>query len=125
MGRIMTEASFVPANAKESARSSGSQVVTALAVLLPSVLTVGLFVYGFVAWTGIISLTASRFVPEYTFVGLSQYAKLWANDRWLVSVVNLGIFSLFFIGLTLAVGLLLAILLDQRIRAENAIRTIY
>jgi glucose/mannose transport system permease protein len=103
----------------------GVQPLTALAVLLPSVLAVGLFVYGFVAWTGAISLTASRFAPDYTFVGLSQYIKLWANDRWITSVANLGIFSLLFIGLTVATGLLLAIFLDQRIRAENAIRTIY
>ena len=101
------------------------QVATALAVLVPSVLAVGLFVYVFVAWTGVISLTASRFAPDYSFVGLSQYFKLWANNRWITSVANLGIFSLLFIGLTVAAGLALAIFLDQRIRAENAIRTIY
>jgi glucose/mannose transport system permease protein len=107
------------------ARRLNPLTVAAILVLLPSVLAIGLFVYGFIAWTGAISLTTSRFAPDYSFVGFSQYAKLWANDRWITSVVNLGIFSFFFIGLSGAVGLLLAILLDQRIRMENAIRTIY
>lgn len=107
------------------ARRLNPQTLAAIFVLLPSVLAIGLFVYGFIAWTGVISLTASRFAPDYSFVGLGQYAKLWANDRWVTSVVNLGIFSFFFIGLSGAVGLLLAILLDQRIRMENVIRTIY
>lgn len=108
-----------------AARRLNPQTLAAIFVLLPSVLAIGLFVYGFIAWTGVISLTASRFAPDYSFVGLGQYAKLWANDRWITSVVNLGIFSFFFIGLSGAVGLLLAILLDQHIRMENAIRTIY
>lgn len=118
---------IIPRDARAAARGVGSftQPVIALAVLLPSVLVVGLFVYGFVAWTGVISLTASRFAPDYDFVGLTQYLKLWANDRWITSVANLGIFAALFIGLSIAAGLVLAIFLDQRIRAENAIRTIY
>ena len=124
----MTEANTFKLAETQSGRERWAldrQTFCAAAVLFPTILTVGVFVYGFIAWTGVISLTASKFVPDFTFVGLSQYSQLWVTDRWNIAVINLGIFSLFFIGLTLLAGLVLAILLDQRIRAENAIRTIY
>jgi len=43
----------------------------------------------------------------------------------MVALKNLGIFSALFIGFSMAVGLLLAILLDQKIRAEGVLRTVY
>ncbi len=48
-----------------------------------------------------------------------------ANDRWLTASVNLGIFGGLFILSCLVIGVILAIFLDQRIRQEGAIRTIY
>lgn len=95
------------------------------AVLLPTVLVLGLVVYAFIGWTIGISFTSSRFVANYDFVGWQQYAKLWRTDRWLVAVNNLWVFSFLFIGLSVAVGLLLAIFLDQKVRMENFIRSIY
>jgi glucose/mannose transport system permease protein len=95
------------------------------AVLLPTVLVLLLVVYGFIAWTVGISFTSSRFVANFDFVGLSQYAKLWRTDRWLVAVNNLWVFSFLFIGLSVVVGLLLAIFLDQKVRMENVIRSVY
>lgn len=102
-----------------------SSTLTSLLVLLPTMIAVGVFVYAFIAWTGVISLTSSRFVPEYNFVGLQQYGKLWNTDRWQIAVNNVWLFSGLLIGASLAVGLLLAIFLDQKIRAENVLRTIY
>jgi len=54
-----------------------------------------------------------------------QYKKLFANDRWRVAIKNLIIFSSLFILLCIVLGLMLAIFLDQRIRAEGVLRTIY
>jgi glucose/mannose transport system permease protein len=83
------------------------------------------FVYGFIAWTVYISFTRSGVMPDYTFSGLSQYIRLWETPRWYVALKNLFIFSsLFIIGCTI-IGVVLAILLDQRIRIEGTIRTIY
>ena len=76
-------------------------------------------------WTGVLSFTSSSFLPVYDFVGFDQYAKLMANDRWLTASVNLGIFGGLFILSCLVIGVILAIFLDQRIRQEGAIRTIY
>ncbi|MHC0053564.1 carbohydrate ABC transporter permease [Actibacterium sp. D379-3] len=83
------------------------------------------FVYAFIAWTAYISFTKSGVLPNYTFEGLLQYDRLWATPRWHVALRNLLVFSSLFIGFCLVVGMLLAMLLDQRIRIEGVIRTIY
>lgn len=94
-------------------------------VVSPLFATSLLFVYGFIAWTVYISFTKSGVMPNYTFSGLTQYIRLWTTPRWLVALENLFIFTSLFIVGCMIIGLLLAILLDQRIRSEGLIRTIY
>ena len=94
-------------------------------VLAPSLLLSLVFVYGFIGWNAALSLTSSRLMPRYQWVGLAQYRALFASERWWLAARNLGLFALLFVGAALVVGLLLAIFLDQRIRAEGALRTIY
>lgn len=94
-------------------------------VVAPTFAAVVVFVYGFIAWTAYISMTGSRLLPRYDLEGFFQYGRLWSMDRWHVALENLFVFSGLFIALCMALGLLLAILLDQRIRAEGALRTIY
>ena len=94
-------------------------------VVAPSFAISLFFVYGFIAWTFYISFSNSGVLPDYSFAGLAQYERLWATPRWYVALKNLFIFSsLFILGCT-GIGIVLAILLDQRIRIEGAIRTIY
>ena len=62
---------------------------------------------------------------NYELVGLAQYVALFDNDRWWVASKNLALFGGMFIGISLVIGVLLAILLDQRIRREGFMRTIY
>jgi glucose/mannose transport system permease protein len=94
-------------------------------VVAPSFAAVLFFVYGFIGWTIWVSMTKSRILPKYDLVGLIQYDKLWATPRWLVAIENLGIFIFLFVAIALVVGLFLAILLDQKVRAEGFIRTTY
>jgi glucose/mannose transport system permease protein len=94
-------------------------------VLAPTIIASLIFVYGFIALTGYLSLTESRMMPNYAFAGFGQYAALFEIDRWWVSASNLGIFGGLFILFCLAIGLGMAVLLDQRIRAEGALRAIY
>ena len=94
-------------------------------VVAPSFIVSLLFIYGLMAWNGYLSLSASRILPNYEFVGLQQYLALWESDRFRVAMTNMGIFGVLFIGGAMAVGVLLAILLDQKVRAEGALRTIY
>ena len=94
-------------------------------VLAPGFLLSLCFIYGLILWNGYLSVSASRLLPNYDFVGLTHYAGLLDNERWQVALTNLFIFSGLFIGLAMALGLLLAVLLDQKVRAEGALRTIY
>lgn len=94
-------------------------------VLAPTAVAMIVCLYGYMLWTAVISLTTSRFMPVYNFAGLAQFERLLANDRWLVACKNLAIFGGMFILLCLIIGVFFAILLDQRIRREGFIRTIY
>ena len=94
-------------------------------VLAPSFIAILIFVYGFIAWTAWVSLTRSRLLPKYEIEGFIQYERLFDSPRWDTAMNNLYIFGALFIGVSMILGLVLAILLDQQIRVEGAIRTIY
>ena len=94
-------------------------------VLAPSFIAILLFVYGFIGWTAWVSFTRSRLLPNYDLVGTIQYERLFASPRWEVALNNLFVFGVLFIGIAMLLGLLLAIFLDQKIRTEGVLRTIY
>ena len=94
-------------------------------VLAPSFVAILFFVYGFIGWTAWISLTKSRLLPKYDIIGLLQYERLFASPRWDVAFSNLFIFGFLFILTSMLLGLLLAVMLDQKIQTEGIIRTIY
>ena len=96
-----------------------------LLVLGPSLVASFVYVFVFTGWTLYISLSNSSLLPTYGFVGLDNYASLWANRRWNIAYTNLFLFSGFYIVGSMAVGLLLAILIDQRVRGEAVWRTIF
>ena len=94
-------------------------------VLAPAFVLGLAFIYGFMIWNGALSVTASRMLPNYEFVGLLQYERLWAMERWWVALKNLAIFGVLYVGVSMALGVFLAILLDQKVRGEGFIRTVY
>ena len=64
-------------------------------------------------------------MPRYEFAGFDRYRQLFANDVWWTSAANLGWFGIPFIAICVGLGLFLAILLDQKIRNEGALRAIF
>ncbi|WP_339642165.1 sugar ABC transporter permease, partial [uncultured Pelagibacterium sp.] len=88
------------------------------------VVTVLVVFVGCTAWTIWYSFTASRLLPNNTFVGLEQYQRLFATSRWNISIRNLLIYGSFSLVFTMVIGFLLAVLMDQKIRFESAFRTI-
>ena len=94
-------------------------------VLAPSFVVSFLFIYGLIAWNGYLSVSASRLLPNYEWAGFAQYVNLFSNERFHVALQNMAIFGSLFIGGAMGLGLLLAILLDQKIRAEGVLRTVY
>ena len=94
-------------------------------VLAPSLVATFVYVFVFGAWTVWISLSNSGDLPDYSFAGFHNYAELWVNLRWRIAYTNLFVFSALYVIGTMVIGLTLAILIDQRIRAEALFRTIY
>ncbi|WP_426954528.1 carbohydrate ABC transporter permease [Muricoccus radiodurans] len=94
-------------------------------VLWPPLLISVIHVVGFTGYTTWLSFTASTLVPEHDWVGLRNYWSVSASRNWNIAFGNLLIYGACFVILTAALGLLLAILIDQRIRAESLFRTIF
>jgi len=101
-------------------------------MVLPSIILIAIFVYGFIAWTATVSLSKWDGVePNYGWAGLENFRHLFtkaggvAAQRFTIDMWNTLFFTLFFLLVCVAVGLLLAILLDQRIKGEGIFRTIY
>ena len=94
-------------------------------VLLPTVLAMALYVVVFSVWTLWLSVSASTILPDPTYAGFGEYAALWQNRRWIVAFGNLFLFGTLYVAGSLAMGTLLAVLIDQRVRLEAVWRTIY
>ena len=100
--------------------------IIAILLILPSALAILVFVYGFIGFTAFSSLTQwDKLIPDFTLVGLSNYQRLFDNQRFQIDISNTVTFTVLFLITTLAIGFLLAVLLDQRIRAEGLFRSIY
>jgi glucose/mannose transport system permease protein len=94
-------------------------------VLSPSLAVTLVFVYGFILFTLVLSFTGSRMLPNFTFVGFDNYARLFALPAWRTALVNIAIFTTLYIVICTLIGLMLAIFLDQKIRGEGVLRPIY
>jgi len=87
-------------------------------------IAIGVFVIG-LGFTVVLSFTNSKLFPKFDFVGLLQYERLWSTPRWVQSVSNIWIYGAGLIGISLVLGFLLAVFMDQRIRGEDTFRTIF
>ncbi len=112
-------------DARRPWRRLGTQRLTAGLLLLPAAIVVLAVYIGCTLWTVRISFTASRNLPSSTFVGLLQYARLLGNERWQLSVEHLVIFGTGFVAAAMALGGLMAVLIDQRVRGETLFRSVY
>ncbi len=96
-------------------------------LVLPSVLLVLVFVYGFIAWTGWLSVSSFNDLSTDSarFVGLVNYRRVLGNLRFQIDLRNTLVFSLVFIAGCLSLGLASALLLQSGARLEGLWRTVY
>lgn len=110
--------------------------LAALLMILPSLVLLAVFVYGFIGRTVQVSLTnwgqdpaqALALEPQLDFVGLANYVDLFTSaldSRFRQDLVNTFFFTVFFLVGCLALGLGLAILLDKKVKGEGLFRTIF
>jgi glucose/mannose transport system permease protein len=94
-------------------------------LICPSALLVLICVYGYIMFTVYLSFTTSTMMPTYALAGAASYERLLGLENWRVSVANLGTFAGLYVVIAGILGLALAILIDQKIRAESAFRSIF
>jgi len=94
---------------------------------LPAVLLAAFFVYGAILWNALISLTDFEGLgePDYSSLDLSLYSTMVQDPNFWQAAQNTLVLLVAFTIICLALGLFLAILVDQQIRFENTFRTIY
>jgi len=110
--------------------------LTAILMLLPSVLLLGVFVYGFIGQTAWVSFSdwgrdpaqALALNPEIRLIGWQNYRELFTgliDQRFRQDLVNTFFFTIFFLAGCLGIGLGLAFLLDQDVKGEGFFRTLF
>lgn len=97
-----------------------------LLLISPSLILLAVFVYGFLGWNFRVSLTNwDTLMGPYTDVGTRNYSGLLADERWWRDVQQLGIYTGVFVVGALAVGLLLAFLMDKGVRGESFFKSVF
>jgi glucose/mannose transport system permease protein len=94
-------------------------------VIWPPILVSCAYVLMFSAWTVWVSFTRSTLMPDYRWAGWRNYSSMLATRNWHIAYTNLFIYGTCFVVFTMLLGLLLAVLIDQRIRAENIYRAMF
>lgn len=105
----------------------------AFLMILPSIILIAIFVYGFIGWTATVSVSQWDGVePNYDFAGFENYKELFSLEeggiaarRFRIDLWNTFFFTLLFLILCIFIGLFLAILLDQKVKGEGIFRTVY
>ena len=114
----------------DSLRRMNRDRMFAFLTILPSIVLLGIFVYGFIGQTFAWSLTdwEGLDAADKSFIGLENYKNLFStalNFRFRQELVNTFFFTGFFLVGCLSLGFLLAVLLDQNIKGESVFRTVF
>jgi glucose/mannose transport system permease protein len=97
-----------------------------LLLVSPTIIILGIFVYGLIGANISVSMSDRRSLqPAENFVGLENYINLLTEERFLHSLYNLAVFTVFFIVGTMFFGFLWAWMLDKGVSAEGVFRSVY
>jgi glucose/mannose transport system permease protein len=116
---IATDRTFARARSRLLGR------LPAAIALLPATIIVAFAYVGAMIWTVRLSFTSSKMLPVFDFVGLAQYQRLFDTERFVFSAWHILIFGVLFIAGCLVLGFLLAVFIDQHVRFEGVLRTIF
>ncbi|MEU9884924.1 sugar ABC transporter permease [Sphaerisporangium sp. NPDC051017] len=97
-----------------------------LLLVTPSIIAIAVFVYGMLGWNFRLAMTDRHDeISAGKFVGLTNFVSLWDQERWGISVRHAVVFTVVFVGGALALGWLLAFLMEKGIKGEGGFRAIY
>lgn len=112
-------------SARRPMRIKKDQVLSFLLVL-PSIIAIAIFVYGFIGWTVRVSLSKWKgLLPDYTWAGFTNYIELFKDPRFIIDLRNTVIFTVIFMVGAIGLGFFLAVLLDQGLRGEGFFRSVF
>lgn len=100
-----------------------SRVAPRFALAPAGAVTLVAFV-GSILWSIYLSFTASRRFPDYEFVGMKQYARLFSDPKWTGALWNMAILGIGSLA-SIAIGFLLAALIDKEVRGGAVFRTVF
>ncbi|MFC7394496.1 carbohydrate ABC transporter permease [Scopulibacillus cellulosilyticus] len=107
-------------------KSISTDKIIAIAFLCPSIIAVAIFVYGFIGWTGYVSLSKwSSILPDFSFAGFDNYKTLFHDFRFQSDLRNTVVFTVLFIVLVVFLGQFLAVMIDRKLKAESLFRNIF
>ena len=115
------------AGARRAVRRAGAPLL----LLLPSLILVGVFVYGLIVANARQSATDNHTAAQATGqapttgVGLRNYLDLLGSEEFQHSLTNLVLYTVVFLVGTMVIGFVWAWLLDKPLRGEGFFRSIY
>ncbi len=97
-------------------------------VLGPTLLVLGIFVYGFIAYTARVSVSqwqglAVNLEPNDPL--MSTYSEMLASPRFQADIRNITIFTVLFLTLAVVLGFVLAILVHNSLRSRGLFRGVF
>jgi glucose/mannose transport system permease protein len=102
-----------------------------LLLLAPSLILIGVFVYGLIAANFTTSLTDNHTAAQATgqeptaFVWFTNYLDLLASEDFQHSLMNLVLYTVVFLAGTMIMGFLWAWMLDKPVKGEGIFRSVY
>ncbi|MEV0954212.1 sugar ABC transporter permease [Promicromonospora sp. NPDC050249] len=102
-----------------------------LLLLAPSLILVGVFVYGLIAANFTTSLTDNHTAAQATgqkptaFVWFTNYLDLLASEDFQHSLMNLVLYTVVFLAGTMVMGFLWAWMLEKPVKGEGLFRSVY
>ncbi|NOY09608.1 MAG: sugar ABC transporter permease [Spirochaetes bacterium] len=110
-------------------RQKRREVLTAWMFSAPSLILLILFLITPFIMAFIFSLTDQRLIPNLNvpteFIGLRNYARLFSDETFYRAILNNFLFAVVVVPVQTAFALLLALLINQRLRGITVFRTIY
>ncbi|TFC54700.1 MULTISPECIES: carbohydrate ABC transporter permease [unclassified Cryobacterium] len=108
-------------------RTSKTENLAGLAMLTPAVLLLALFIFVPAILAFGLAFTNARLISPYpaTFVGLDNFVRLFADAAFFRALINVGYFALVVVPLQAGLALVMAILVNKKVRGTTFFRTVY
>lgn len=102
-------------------------ILTGYLFVLPVVVSLGVFLIGPIFYALIISFQDFSFLApdQATWVGFDNYLRLFEDPRFLKALANTSIYSLGVVPIQMVIALLLALIVDSKIKGKTFFRVVY